>query len=179
MWILASAILLTLFLGSASPAQAQKNSNFVTVSLNANATQSLSVTAAPALVNFALAPAGGVSNGSVPVSITTSWVGAPLIGFVTLYGYFSSAPVALTDGAGDNIASSRVLGSVNGGGFAAFNAASPFAAASSRQLFSQLIFIFNLNSSRTDSLNLRIDTTGLLLPAGTYSGVLILQAQMI
>jgi hypothetical protein len=174
---LAFAFVGVLLLGLAAPARAQKNSNFVTVNLQANATQSLSVTAAPALVNFNLLPAGGVSNGSVPVSVTTTWVLTTLIGTVKLYGYFASPVTALTDGAGDNIASSRVLGSVNGGAYSAFTGNSPFNAGSSLQLFNQFIFIFNTNSTRTDSLALQLNTTGVLLPAGTYSGLLVIQAQ--
>jgi hypothetical protein len=171
-------ILVALLVGWVSPAYAQKNSNFVTVNLQANAAQSLSVTAAPALVNFNLVAAGGVSNGSVPVSITTTWVLTTLIGTVKLYGYFTAPATALTDGAGNNIASSRVLGSVNGGAFSTFAGNSPFNAGSSLQLFNQLIIIlFNTNSSRTDSLALQINTTGVLLPAGIYSGVLHIQAQ--
>lgn len=168
-----------MLLALATPARAQKNSNFFTVNLQANATESLSVTAAPALVNFTLVPTGGVSAGGVPVSITTSWVLQPGRTTVFLYGYFFSAPAALTDGAGDNIASARVLGSFNGGAFAAFNANSPFAAGSSLQLFSLRILGFNKNSQRTDNLGLEIDTTGQLLPAGIYSGLLVIQAQAI
>jgi len=44
-------------------------------------------------------------------------------------------------------------------------------------LFDQFIFIFNFVGTRTDSLNLRINTTGLNLPAGTYTGLLHIQAQ--
>ena len=175
---LAFAILVALLLSSAAPAQAQKNSNFVTVSLNANAKQSLSVTAAPALVNFNLIGAGGVAAGSVPISITTSWnLNPPLT--ATTYAFFASAAVALTDGAGDNIDSSRVLGSVNGGAFTAFTGVGPFSVNTSVQIFSVRIKGFNRVGSNTDSLNLEIDTTGLLLPAAIYSGLLIIQAQAI
>lgn len=167
-----------LLLGLAAPARAQKNSNFVTVNLQANMKDSLSVTAAPALVNFTLVPAGGVSVGSVPVSITTSWKLHPPL-TATTYAYFLSAAAALSDGAGDNIASSRVLGSVNGGAFTTFTGASPFSASTSLQIFSVLIKGFNRNGSHTDSLNLEIDTTGVLLPAGIYSGLLVIQAQAI
>jgi hypothetical protein len=36
---------------------------------------------------------------------------------------------------------------------------------------------FNRNSSHSDTLNLNINTTGLALPAGTYTGTLHIQAQ--
>jgi hypothetical protein len=174
----APAILVALLVGWVSPAYAQKNSNFATVNLQANMVDSLSVTAAPALVNFNLVAAGGVAPGSVPVAITTSWnLHPPLT--ATTYAYFSSAAIALTDGVGDNIASSRVLGSVNGGAFTALTGVSPFSANASLQIFSVRIKGFNRVGSNTDNLNLEIDTTGLLLPAGTYSGLLIIQAQAI
>ena len=175
---LAFAFLAVLLLGLAAPAPAQINSNFVTVNLQANMKDSLSVTAAPALVNFSLLPTGGVSVGSVPVSITTSWnLHPPLT--ATTFAYFVSAAAALTDGAGDNIGSSRVLGSVNGGAFTSFTGASPFSASTSIQIFSVRIKGFNRVGSNTDSLNLEIDTTGMSLPAGTYSGLLVIQAQAI
>lgn len=171
-------IVAALLLGLAAPARAQKNSNFATVNLQANMADSLSVTASPGLVNFALVPAGGVSVGSVPVTITTSWrLHAPVT--ATTYAYFLSAPAALSDGTGNNIASSRVLGSVNGGAFATFTGASPYTAGSSLQIFSVRIKGFNRVGSNTDSLNLEIDTTGFRLPAGIYSGLLIIQAQAI
>jgi hypothetical protein len=96
---------------------------------------------------------------------------------VNEYAYFTTSAAALTDGAGDNIPSANVTGSFNGGAFAAFTGASPFAAGSSITLFNQFIFIFNVTGTRTDSLNLRINTTGLNLPAGTYTGLLHIQAQ--
>jgi hypothetical protein len=159
-----------------SAANAQLNSNIASVNVNANLATSLSLSAGPGLVNFNLVP-NGVANGSATVSITTSWTLQQLIGTVQLWAYFSSAPVALTDGAGDNIPSSSVLGSPDGGAFAPFTGASPFAATSSLRIFRLLIFLFNTTGTRTDTLALRIDTTGLNLVAGTYSGVMHIQAQ--
>jgi hypothetical protein len=46
-------------------------------------------------------------------------------------------------------------------------------------VFSQAINNANRNSSRNDTVDLRIDTTGLGLPASTYTGVLNIQAQAI
>ena len=156
---------------------AQLNSKTATVSLNAALNSSITVTAAPGLVNFNLPPSG-VANGSVPVSITTSWVLPILFGQVTEYAFFASPGSALADGAGDNIPSANVSGSFDGGAFTAFAGTSPFAAGSSMTLFNQFVLIlFNTSATRTDTLNLRIDTTGLRLPAGTYTGVLHIQAQ--
>ncbi len=155
---------------------AQLNSNIANVNLNAALSTAITITAAPGLVNFALLRSG-ISTGSAPISITTTWTLPFFIGTVKEYAYFTSSASALADGAGDNIPSANVSGSVNGGAFTAFTGASPFAAGSSMTLFNQFIFIFNVNTTRTDSLNLRINTTGLNLPAGTYAGVLHIQAQ--
>jgi hypothetical protein len=46
-------------------------------------------------------------------------------------------------------------------------------------VFSQAILAGNRNAGRSDTLALQIDTTGLGLPAGTYTGVLTIQAQAI
>lgn len=161
-----------------SRANAQLNSNIASVNLNATLNSSITITAAPGLVNFPLLPSG-VTTGSSPISITTSWVLPVLFGTVHEYAYFTTPASALTDGAGDNIPSANVSGSYDGGAFTAFTGNSPFAAGSSMNLFNQFIFILfgNTTATRTDSLNLRINTTGLNLPAGTYTGVLHIQAQ--
>jgi hypothetical protein len=159
-----------------STASAQLKSNTASVNLSAALNSSVTITAAPGLVNFALLRSG-ISTGSAPVSITTSWTVPFLFGNVNEYAYFTTSAAALTDGAGDNIPSASVAGSFNGGAFTAFTGTSPFAAGSSITLFNQFIFIFNITGTRTDSLNLRINTTGLNLPAGTYTGLLHIQAQ--
>jgi hypothetical protein len=179
-WGLPLLMAAVLLLGLVAPAPAGPlNSNFFTVNLNANGKESLSVTAAPALVNFNLVPLGGVSNGSVPVSINTSWVLLPGRTRVRLYAYFANGATALSNGAGTNIPNTMVLGSVNGGAFRTITRNGPFGAGRSLRLFTQAINAGNLNAKRTDSLGLQINTTGLLLPAGIYTGLLILQAQAI
>lgn len=138
---------------------------------------SLTVTATPAIVNFTLVP-NGVSNGTSVVSITTTWSLSPGAQ-VSLYAYFTNPGSALSDAAGDNISAASVSGSVNGGAFNAFTGNSPFAASSSITIFNQRIFGFNRSDQRTDTLNLQINTGGLTLPAGSYSGQLVIQAQAI
>jgi hypothetical protein len=173
--MLAASVLI--FALAPSRAGAQIKSNAAGVNLNATLNSSITINAAPSLVNFALVRSG-VSNGSVPISITTSWVVPTLFGNVVEYAYFSSPTDALSDGAGDNIPSASVSGSANGGAFTPFTGTSPFAAGSSITLFNQFILIFfSTTATRTDTLNLRIDTTGLNLPAAAYTGVLHIQAQ--
>jgi hypothetical protein len=168
--------LLGLALAGAPAAYAQLNSNQATVNLNAVLGESLTVSAGPGTVNFALA-ASGIANGSAPVSITTSWVLDSSRSSVACYAFFASA-VALTDGT-NNIPTANVQGSINGGAWAAFTGGSGPFGTESQQIFSVAIGAGNRNSSRVDSLDLRIDSTGLGLPASTYTGVLNIQAQAI
>jgi hypothetical protein len=167
-------ILMLLLAGT--PAQAQLGSNIAGVNLAANLTTSLTVTASPGLVNFALIPSG-ITNGSATITVNTSWTLSPSVGTVKTYAYFTSAAAALTDGAGDNIPSSSVSGSINGAAFGAFTGASPFAAASSVTITTIRILGNNKSGNQSDTLNMRINTTGLNLPAANYTGVLTIQAQ--
>jgi hypothetical protein len=155
---------------------AQINSNLAGVTLGAVLNTSLSVIAGPPTVNFTLVQ-NGVANGSSAITVNTSWSLRPNVGAVTVYAYFSSAAAALSNGAGTNIASSRVRGSANGGAFLPFTGNSPFAAGSSLTLANFRILGNNRNGSRVDTLGLQIDTTGIVLPAGNYTGVLTIQAQ--
>jgi hypothetical protein len=138
----------------------------------------LTVTATPTLVNFALVP-NGVATGAPAVSVTTRWSLATIVSTLSLYAYFSSPVAALSDASGHNIPSANVSASINGGAFAAFTGTSPFAGTSSVTVFSQLVLGFNIPQTRTDTLNLRINTTGLTLPAASYTGLLVIQAQAI
>jgi hypothetical protein len=160
-----------------SRADAQLKSNPAAVSLNATLSSGITITAAPGLVNFNLVR-NGTATGSAPISITTSWTLPLIFGNISEYAYFTNSTAALTNGASNNIPSASVSGSLNGGAFTAFTGSSPLAAGSSITVFNQFFFIFFTNpGSRTDSLNLQINTTGLSLPAGTYTGVLHIQAQ--
>lgn len=170
------ALALILFFSMCSPVRAQLNANIANVNLNATLTTSLTVSASPGLVSFALVP-NGTANGSATINITTSWTLRPSVGAVTCYAYFTAAGTALSDGAGDNIPSANVLGSPNAAAFAAFTANSPFAAGSSLQIFTERVIGTNKTKTRVDTLDLQINTTGLALPAGTYTGVLRIQAQ--
>ena len=166
-------------LAAAPLSHAQLNSNQATVNLNANMSESLSVTAAPGTVNFNL-PASGIAPGSAPVVVNTSWVLSPARTAVSVYAFLGSAPAALTDGAGNNIASSRVSGSVNAGPMGPFTGASPFSGATAITVVNALaITNANRNANRSDNVALQIDTTGLGLPSGIYTGVMTIQAQAI
>lgn len=158
-----------------SQARAQLKSNPAAVNLNATLSSGLTITAAPGLVNFNLVR-NGTATGSSAITIITSWRLQLIFGNIIEYAYFTSPAAALTDGASDNIPSASVSGSFNGAAYTAFTGTSPMAAGSSMTLFNQFFF-FLFTGSRTDTLNLQINTTGLTLPAGTYTGVLHIQAQ--
>lgn len=148
----------------------------------------LTVSATPTAVNFTLTK-GGVATASAPIVITTTLYGVSALSSLTLYGYFSSSTAALTDGRAtpDNIPSSDVLGEVPTGTPTSYT---PFTqsdavgtAGATLQLFSTstLLGVGCIPSNafcRTDSLSLEITLASLpQLPAGTYTGTLILQAQ--
>jgi hypothetical protein len=173
-WIILSAFVLAFMLVPAS--QAQVNSNVANVLLNAPLAESVTIAAGPGTVNFALVP-NGPAAGSAPVTVTTSWALAKTRTSVKLYAYFASAN-ALNDGAGDNIPNTSVKGSVNGGGLTVFNTGTPYGGNFGLTVFNQAITAANANSSHgPDTIALTIDTTGLGIPAGTYTGTLVLEAQ--
>ncbi|MGD0909004.1 MAG: hypothetical protein ABSA96_15590 [Candidatus Acidiferrales bacterium] len=174
-WIVMSALTLTLVLAQASQAQAI-NSNQATVNLNAVLAESLTVSASPATVNFTLA-ASGTSNGSAPVAITTTWALGKTRTSVKVYAYFTGT-TALSDGAGDIIPTSSVLGSINSGAYAPFTGGAATFNVNSLLVLSQTIGAAGtFNSSHSDNVALQINTTGLALPAATYTGTLNVQAQ--
>ena len=174
-WLLA---LLALSQVVALPAQAQISSARPTVNLRAVINPRLAVVVTPVNVNFTLPFTGGVSNGDAPLQITTAWSLARGTNNVTLWAYFSNRLSALSNGT-NNIPSARVRGSVNGGAFNAFTRNSPFGAARSLRIFRQRIRNNNRIGQRSDTLSLQINTVGLPLSPGTYTGVLLIQARAI
>jgi hypothetical protein len=159
------------------------NSNTASVALRATLGESLTVAATPATVAIPLV-SGGTATGTTPVAITTTWVLSAGRSTVTLVGYFASATAALTDGAATpvNIPAAEVLGQVTTGTpttFTAFTQTAPLGAAGAGlTLFTQPLSGTNRNANRTDNLNLEIKLASQpLLPAGTYTGTLNIQAQ--
>ena len=153
-------------------------------SVNLTATLNLALTVSVmggSSVNFALTP-NAPTNGDVPTIIRTAWNLNPgQIGAVRLYAYFNVPAQALTDGAGNNIPSSWVMGQMATGtptSYTAITQTNPVGpAGGSLALFTTNITGVNKVSSRTDNLNLRIDLTGRTLSAGAYTGVLRIQAR--
>lgn len=165
------------------------NSNTAAVNLNASLLSSLTVSTGNPTVNFSLVN-GTTTNGATTVPITTSWVLLSTNATVKLYGYFTSATTALSDAASDVIPASDVLGSVTSTGGAAATPTTTLTA------FSQtgptgfgvagsalLLDTYALSTSNfvnlagvTDTLSLAIATPA-AQPAGTYSGIITIEAQ--
>ena len=113
----------------------------------------------------------------------------PALASLKLYGYFSSASAALTDGytTPNNIPTSAVLGQMPTGtptSYTAFTGSPGLGPAGAGLLLyttSSLLSVGCMPAGamcRTDTLNLEINISGLpQLPAGTYTGTLTLQAQ--
>jgi hypothetical protein len=158
------------------------NSNTATVLLNATLGETLTVSATPGTVNFALV-SGGTAAGSAPVVITTTWVLGAGRANVVLDGYFGSPAAALTTAGPpvSNIPTSAVLGEDTLGSpttFTAFTQTGVLGTAGAGlQIYSVPLTTLNRAFVRTDSLLLEINLTGLTLPAATYTGTLTLQAQ--
>lgn len=159
------------------------DSSPATVALSATLSESLTISATPATVNFSLV-SGGTATGSAPVAIKTTWVLSGSRSSVTLTGWFTNADQALSSGGATPVyvPTSEVLGQVNSGTFNAFTqspaAGSPGVAGASLVLFTQTVTTTNVSSNRTDDLNLEINLASQpQLPAGTYNGTLNLEAQ--
>ena len=177
---LAAVALALLALGGMATAQVI-NSGAATIALNATLSESVSVNLSANAVNFTLA-AGSTSNpGSTSVTATTAWTLKPSRGSLNIYAFFSSSAAALTDGSGNNIPSSSFQISDNGGAFTALTNTTPFGGANAGlQLGSVRILGNNKQGTRTDNMNFNINLAPLPnLPAGTYTGTVTIQVQVI
>lgn len=156
------------------------NSGAQAITLNAVLNDSLSVTLSANAANFTMT-AGSASNpGSTSITSTTTWISKPGRN-LSLYAYFANSATALTDGAGDNIPSANFEVSDNAGPFTALTNTVPFGGANAGlTIFTQKITGLNKTGSKTDTLNFNINLSTLPnLPAGTYTGTVTIQAQII
>jgi hypothetical protein len=146
-------------------------------------TGALSVSAAPSLLSFNLVP-GKTATGNSPISIITTWSGSTVGSTMSLYGYFASASAALSGNVSSAaIPSSAISGQMTTGlpsTYTPFTQTNPVGdAAAGLKLFSQVVAGSGAGN-RTDALSLTIDLTSLpQLPADTYTGTLIIQAQVL
>lgn len=164
--------------------QAQINSSASSVAMSATLSETLTISVSPSTVSFVLVPNGGVSSGNNGIQIVTTWVLAQGRANVVLDGYFASSTAALSYAGTTtvNIPSSDVLGQMTTGTPTSYTAFTQSAAlgpsGAGLTLFTQAITTSNRESNRTDTLTLQINTTSLpQLPAATYTGTMMLQAQ--
>jgi hypothetical protein len=177
------ALLAALGISLSSVGFGQITSSTATVGLTATLGESLTISASPSTVTFALAQ-GATAAGSGAVTIHTTWLLLPTRANLYLDGYFASATAALTDGNAtpDLIPTSAVLGEVPTGSPTTFTAFTQTTAlgptGAGLLLFTQALTALNRAGTRTDALSLEINLAALpQLPAGTYTGTLTLQAQ--
>jgi hypothetical protein len=141
----------------------------------------LSISASPSALSFNLI-AKGEAVGNSPINITTSYSGLTMSGNLNLYAFFVSSTAALAGNLSTAaIPSSAVSGQMTTGlptTYIAFTQTSPVGGpGASLKLISQHV-LAGAGSNRTDVLSLKIDLTNVpQLPADTYTGTLILQAQ--
>lgn len=179
MWLVLAAIVMVMFVTPASRAQ-NLNSSAQPVALTATLAESLTVVLSNNTVNFPLVPSGTV-NGSAAVGVTTTWALAGTRTSLNLYAFFAST-TALKDAGTDVIPTANFYGSINGGAFSAFTggtAPALFGGANSKTIFTTAPLTGAFGGTRTDTLNFQINTTGLALPATSYTGTLNIQAQAI
>ena len=176
-WAGLGIVALGLVMSSVSHAQAL-NSGPTTVALNATLAESLTLAVAPNTVTFTLVPSG-TANGNSAVSVTTTWVLGTARTSLNVYAYFTST-TALSDAGGDIIPTSKFNGSINGAAYSAFTGGTGPFGANSKVVYTRAIGgAGTFNAAHTDTVGLQIDTTGLNLPAGSYTGTLSIQAQAI
>lgn len=179
-----STVCALVILAASSPVSLSQalNSNTASVSLTATLGETLTISATPNAVNFALV-SGGVAAGSAPVAITTTWVLGSGRANVVLDAYFASSSALTFAGPPvANIPTSAVLGQMTTGTPTTFTAFTQTAALGTAgaglTLFTQSLSSTNRATSRTDNLNLEIDLSSIpQLPSATYTGTLTLQAQ--
>lgn len=171
-----SFLALAAFALSATVAEAQVLSNTATVTLNAIQLSTLAVSVSAPSVSIASINANTTTN-FPSVNVTTDW-NLAASGTLQLVGWFGTPASAMSDGSGNNIASSRVRGQVNGGAYTPFTGAAVGGvgvAGGSLSLFSAAVTAGT--GTRTDALNLQLDFTGQPAPvAGSYTGTLNLRA---
>ncbi len=141
-------------------------------------TTTLFLSVSPSSVNFTLV-ANGSATASSAIAITSTLT-LPLSTSIRVYGYFVSSTSALTGTASAaNIPTSAVYGIVPTGvptSYTAFTQTGPFGGANSSLLLLSLNGITLLHV-QTDNLTLKINLSGVAIPADTYTGTMYIQGQ--
>ncbi len=153
--------------------------------------QSITVSLGSTLVQWSIATGNPLANGTAnnpgsgPVSVATTWTNLTVNNNLTLYAYFNSSTSALAHtgfctGSCPDVPSSAIEVGVNGGARTSVTGTGPFGAGgASLMIFRIRILGNNRNGTRTDSLAFNINLSTLALPPDTYTGTLVIQAQMV
>jgi hypothetical protein len=170
----------TLFIQGQATGPGGSASGVQSIAISATLAESLTVNLSANAVLFTLNAGSSSNPGATTITATTAWTLKASRTSLRLYAYFSSAPAALTDGAGDNIPSSAFYISDNGGASTSLTNTVAFGGANAGiQLANVAITSANENSSRTDTMSFNIDLSSgalPLIPPATYTGTLNIQA---
>jgi hypothetical protein len=170
-----------LWAGCITASASAQNSNRIDVTLQATVLNSLTLAVVNPVVAFGVVIPGTTNAAPLgqALAITSTWL-LSAGQTVKLYAYFDTASSALTGlTQGDNIPTSAVIASFNGGATQTFTQTSPFTSgATATTLYSVPITASNaITAARLDSLALTLNLTGITLHPDTYTGTMHLQAQ--
>ena len=128
--------------------------------------------------SFSLTAGSATNPGTSAIAATTTWSLKPPDN-LNVYAYFLNSTAALTDLAGHNIPSSAVSISDNGGASQPLTNTVPFAGSNAGLQLERIpIRGYNKSGSVIDNMNFNVNLSTLpQLPAGTYVGLLMIQAQ--
>ena len=139
-----------------------------------------SVSASPGNVSFTLT-SGGTATASSPITVSTQLAAVGVLDTVQIVAYFASSD-ALATASGDTISTSAVFGRCStcaSTAWSSFTQTSSLGGANSFVLENSGDVLSILGGTRTHTLQLKIDLSNLpQQSAGTYTGTLVLAAQM-
>jgi hypothetical protein len=186
MALVMSLALLLVVVPANAQAGTQSTLNTVTMSMNVAESITLSVTGGP--VSFTYVPASNTATGNT-ISVTTTWTLNNALPSTILATdvWLSSPTAALTNGAGSNIASTKVMTSFNGGTAGGCNgnatAGLTFVSAEVAGAVCGSIFYYgggsnipSASGNRTDTVAFSMSSLQANLPAGTYTGTINIAA---
>ena len=138
------------------------------------------VSASPGSVSFTLT-AGGSATASSPITVSTTIAAVGVLDTVQIVAYFASSN-ALSTTSGDNIPASSVYARCStcaSTAWGSFTQSTSLGGSNSFVMENSTDLLSLFGGTRNDTLQLKIDLSGLpQAAAGTYTGTLVLAAQM-
>src|ERR1700723_1606832 len=162
-------------------AAAQVHSNISTANLTMNVGESVTIIPPSTAITLAYTQ-GATSTPPQTFQITTLWQLASTHTLLDINWWFASSTAALSAGASANIPSSEVYSNVNGGSYSGCAAAAdplvPSAVSGSTCNAGLSIHLSATNyaAQETDTIGIELQNLSTALPAGTYTGVLNIEA---